>query len=109
MTGTWVGPGSAARNTGRTSRRESIKIGTFPAGQYNIIATPLLLRFGLVYIYIYIYIRPPNLLESKFDYPGRQQNAIVTLILVLLKHYIHAEPETLLNLNPSPQILNPKP
>ena len=46
-----MGPGSAARNTRRTSRRESIKIGTFPAGQYNIIAAPLLLRFGLVFIF----------------------------------------------------------
>ena len=33
MIGTWVGPGSAVRNTSRTSRRKSIKIGTFPAGQ----------------------------------------------------------------------------
>ena len=32
--GVGVGPGSAARNTSRTNRRESIKIGTFPAGQY---------------------------------------------------------------------------
>ena len=31
--GAWVGPGTAARKTSRTSRRESIKIGRFPAGQ----------------------------------------------------------------------------
>ena len=31
--GAWVGPGTAARKTSRTSRRESIKIGTFPPGQ----------------------------------------------------------------------------
>ena len=33
--GAWVGPGTAARKTSRTSRRESIKIGTFPAGQLH--------------------------------------------------------------------------
>ena len=31
--GVGVGPGSAARNTSRTSRAESTKIGTFPAIQ----------------------------------------------------------------------------
>ena len=31
--GLGVGPGSAARDTSRTSRRESIQIGTFSAGQ----------------------------------------------------------------------------
>ena len=33
MAGTWVGPGGAARNASRTGRKESIKIGTFLAGQ----------------------------------------------------------------------------
>ena len=43
----WVGPGTAARNTSRASRRESIKIGSF--SQDNIlIATPWLLPTDLV-------------------------------------------------------------
>ena len=52
--GVGVEPGSAARNTySRTSRRESIKIGTFPAGQYHYCHTlliadgPCLDLFGL--------------------------------------------------------------
>ena len=40
--------GSAGRNTSRTSRRESMNIGTFRPDN-NVIATPLSLRFGLVY------------------------------------------------------------
>ena len=46
--GTWVGPGSAARNTSRTSRRDLFKSGRFRPDNF---ATPLLLRFGLVYIF----------------------------------------------------------
>ena len=38
MTGTWVGQGSAARNTTRTSRKEYIRSGC-------------LSRFGLVYTF----------------------------------------------------------
>ena len=51
MTGTWVGPGSVARNTSRTSRRESITIGTFPAGQLHYCHTLINKRVGLVYIF----------------------------------------------------------
>ena len=55
MTGTWVGPGSAARNsaarkTRRTSRsrRESIFSGRFRSDN-DILAAHVLLRLGLVY------------------------------------------------------------
>ena len=49
---------------------------------HNIIATPLSLRVGLVYMYIYIYIclRVPNFLESKFDCPGFSRAGNKTLL-----------------------------
>ena len=43
--GVVVGPGSAARNTSRTSRRESVEIETFSAGQYYY-CHPLLIADG---------------------------------------------------------------
>ena len=46
MTGTWVGPGSAARNTSRTSRRDQLKSGRFWLDSI-IIASPLLLPMDL--------------------------------------------------------------
>ena len=49
MTGTWVGPGSAFRNTivGQVEGNR-LKSGRFRLDN-NIVATPLLLRWGLVY------------------------------------------------------------
>ena len=50
------GPGSAARNTSMASRRESIKIGTLPAGQYYY-CHPFIIADGTcIYTYVYIYI-----------------------------------------------------
>ena len=65
MTGTWVGPGSAGRNTSRTSRRESIKIGTFPADKLYYCQP-----FYYCDLDLFTYFRAPNLLESKFDCSG---------------------------------------
>ena len=67
-----------------------MKIGTFPPAN-NIIATPLFLRFGLVYIYIYIelfFLRAPNLLESKFDCPGcpDSKTLLSPLLLMIPEH-----------------------
>ena len=46
MTGVAVGLGSAARSTSSTNKRKSVKSGYFGPEKY-VIATPLLLRFGL--------------------------------------------------------------
>ena len=84
MTGTWVGPGSAARNTSRTSRRESIKIGTFPA------RTIILCSLYCGDLDLFIYFRASNLLEGKFDCLGfsRAGNRplLSPLFLMLSKH-----------------------
>ena len=60
---TATGPGSAARNTSRTSRRESIEIeiGTFPAGQLYYCHVFLIATWTCLHIFGS---------ESKFDCPG---------------------------------------
>ena len=50
MTGTWVRPGSAARNTRRTSRKESIRLGLIPS-VYTIVLTD---EFFLQFFYFRI-------------------------------------------------------
>ena len=73
--GVGVGPGSAARNTSRTSRRESVQIGTFSAGQHCY-CHPLYCQWTLFKPF-----RAPNLLESKCKLPdffARQQYMLAT-------------------------------
>ena len=87
MTGTWVGPGSAAPNTGKTSRRESIKTRTFPARQLYFCHPFIFCDLDLV-----IYVRAPNLLERKCDclgfLPAGNRTLLSPAFLVLLQLYL---------------------
>ena len=87
MTGTWLGPGSAASNNSRTNHEKGIyKIVTFPAGKKTLLPS-------LCYCDLDMFVRyfwAPNLLESKFDCPGFFRPAT--------KRYCHPLSECYLNI-----------
>ena len=68
---TATGPGSAARNTSRTSRRESIEIeiGTFPAGQLYYCHA-----FFIATWRVHIFLAPKaNLIVRDFSRPATKR------------------------------------
>ena len=83
--GTWVGPGGAAHNTSRTSRSESIEIGTFPVGPLYY-CHPFIIAIWT----FFVYFRAPNLFQSKFVCPGfsraGNKTLLSPLLLMLSKH-----------------------